>query len=156
MFRQRVHRLAVYTLFEDTSVIAASAYHHIPDNRKHLFLSTTYDHLSPEGLCVIYEKFVAPFRTNAEAARSGTTFYAERIFQMLETGQVSETQIFALYNEMYLTSVRRDEYKVSYDVFAADVDSAGFTINRCQKMWPEDKRLGDDVGDFVVSVEKIR
>ena len=136
-------------------VIGTSAYHHIKDEEKVKFLENMKKHLKKDGKAVIYEKFIHPFTNRIEAARSGITFYTERIYDMMQKENLSETQLFALYNELYLTSVRKDEYKVPYAHFRKDLKKTGFKIIEEKKLWPEDNRFKDQkVGDFVLVLRK--
>ncbi|VVB66346.1 Ubiquinone/menaquinone biosynthesis C-methyltransferase UbiE [Candidatus Gugararchaeum adminiculabundum] len=132
-------------------VIATSAYHHIKDEEKVNFLKNLKGHLRRGGIGVIYEKFVASFHDPAEAAKSGSDFYSQRIADIMKEQKISETQLFALHNELYLTSVRKDEYKVPYARFALDMEKAGLKIVNEIKLWPNDERFNDPkIGDFVI------
>ena len=136
-------------------VIGTSAYHHIPDEQKGAFLGNIKRHLKKDGVGIIYEKFIFPFNSPVEAARSGTNFYEERIYDMMKEEQLSEVQLFALFNEMYLTAVRKEEFKVPYDKFIADLKATGFEVISEVKLWPEDNRFNDPkVGDFVIVFKK--
>ncbi len=135
-------------------VMATSGYHHIQDDRKKAFLLNMKKHKNEQGIAIIYEKFVAPYGDDPlSKARSGTQFYAERIFDMLQSEPLTPEQLFALYNEMFLTSIRRDEFKVTLDHFLSDAKSSGFLIENKTKVWPLDDRFQNpDVGDFVISM----
>jgi ubiquinone/menaquinone biosynthesis C-methylase UbiE len=136
-------------------VLATSAYHHIEDDKKTEFLLNASYHLNKDGRIIIYEKFVAPWIDRASCARSATTFYLERITEMLAHENLSNEQLFGLYNEMYLTAVREDEYKVPLTRFRIDAQKAGLSLEAEKKLWPPDGRFGNpEVGDFVVTLRK--
>jgi SAM-dependent methyltransferase len=134
------------------AAVATSIYHHIEDenDRKGEFPRNVCRHVTGGGDAVIYEKLVSPFSDDREAARAGTVFYMERIEDIMKEEKLSDTQKFALYNELYLTSVRKDEYKVDYKRLMKDFSTAGMRLEREIKMWPPDGRFGDyRVGDFI-------
>ncbi|MEK6887453.1 MAG: class I SAM-dependent methyltransferase [Candidatus Aenigmatarchaeota archaeon] len=137
-------------------VIATSAYHHIKDVTKREFLLNIRSHMESEGILIVYEKAIAPFKNPSEAARSGTEFYAKRIPEMMKNEKLDSHQIFGLYNEIYLSSIRLDEYKVSYQRIVKDLASVGLKIIRTTKLWPKDNRFSNSkVGDFVFLVQKV-
>jgi SAM-dependent methyltransferase len=140
-------------------VVATSIYHHIEDeeDRKGNFVRNVCRHVAGGGDAVIYEKLVTPFSNLLEAARAGTVFYMERIEDIMKEEKLSDVQKFALYNELYLTSVRKDEYKVDYKRFMKDFSAAGMRLAREIKMWPPDGRFGDyRVGDFIFVFRRPR
>jgi hypothetical protein len=82
-------------------------------------------------------------------------FYCERIYDMVVSEKLNKHQLFALFNEMYLTSVRVEEYKVDYDYFVKDLRKNGFKITEEVKTWPKKKTFNDKrVGDFVFVIRK--
>ena len=113
--------------------------------------------MKKDGAAIIYEKFVEAYGDDAlSKAHSGTNFYAERIFDMLRSERLTEEQLFALYNEMFLTSIRKCEFKVPLARFRQDVQKAGLSIDDLMKLWPEDDRFTDaDVGDIVATLKDI-
>lgn len=148
---------AVSMMLEDSFdiALATSAYHHIPDERKQDFLGNINRHLMRGGDLIVYEKFLEPFAGPIDAAKKGTAFYSERIGDMMQEGPLSENQLFALYNELYLTSVRKEEYKVPLERFMQDALAQGFYLIQKKKLWPRDARFGNpDVGDFVIVLRK--
>ena len=73
---------------------------------------------------------------------------------MLQKEKLSHVQSFALHNEMYLTSVREEEYKVPFSRFKEDLEATGLRIKEIVKLWPQDDRFKNpDVGDFVVIIK---
>ncbi len=137
-------------------VIATSPYHHIQDSRKIRFLRNIHKHLKKDGLFIVYEKMVAPFKNRVEAIDSGTVFYNERIKYMLKTEKLSETQIFALFNELYLTAIRRGEYKVPHEYFVKNLRQAGLKIIKEIKLWPKANVFNNKrVGDFVFVIRRV-
>ena len=78
-----------------------------------------------------------------------------RIFDMMQEEELSDPQLFALYNEMYLTSVRIEEYKVPFSRFKEDLEATGLKIEEVKKLWPLDDRFDNPyVGDFVVTIRQ--
>lgn len=136
-------------------VLATSSYHHIKDSQKRDFLKNIVFHLKNSGHLIVYEKIVESFSNEIEAVDSGTKFYLERIKYMMKTEKLSENQVFALFNEQYLTSIRKDEYKVDFQHFQDDINSCGMKIKDYIKLWPqEDIFKNDKVGDFVFLITK--
>ncbi|MFH1326841.1 MAG: hypothetical protein ABIH59_01810 [archaeon] len=57
---------------------------------------------------------------------------------------------------MYLSAIRKEEYKVNYDFFVDDLKSAGFKIVKEIKIWPKEDLFEDPkMGDFVFVIKKI-
>lgn len=127
-------------------VVLTSAYHHIEDKRKVLFLRNAARHLKKDGVVVVYEKFIRHYQTAAEAADAGMEFYKERILQMMRGEKLTQVQLFALYNELYLTAVRKEEYKVPLARFLGDAAQAGLQVVKKECLWP----LGQDAGDWLL------
>lgn len=136
-------------------ILATSAYHHIEDSKKRDFLKNILVHLKENGVLIVYEKIISPFSDKIEAVDSGTKFYLERIKYMMKTETLSENQLFALFNEQYLTAIRQQEYKVDFDYFKEDLNACGLVIKEQIKLWPkEDVFNNDKVGDFVFLIVK--
>lgn len=137
-------------------VLALSAYHHFPDQRKQAFLQNMKTHLKDDGLGIIYEKLVGGFRNEEEAITAGIEFYAKRIKDIAAEEELSEVQKFALFNEMYLTAVRKEEYKVFHAWLMADLKTAGLEVVDKEKVWPKKGEFlrYTDSGDHVISVRK--
>ncbi|MDD5163626.1 MAG: class I SAM-dependent methyltransferase [Candidatus ainarchaeum sp.] len=136
-------------------VLATSAYHHIEDSGKGKFLENAKRHLDENGILVIYEKLIAEFNSKIEAAKAGTNFYAERILDMMGEEKLNQMQLFALYNELYLTAVRKEEYKVPYNRIISDLQKTGFNVLKEIKLWPKNNKFVDPkVGDFVFVCKK--
>jgi len=136
-------------------VLATSSYHHIKDEQKRNFLKNIFSHLKNDGVLIVYEKIVNSFSDKIEAVESGTKFYLERIKYMMKTEKLSENQLFALFNEQYLTAIRHEEYKVDFQHFKDDVENCRMKIKEHIKLWPkEDLFHNDKVGDFVFLIVK--
>ncbi|MEK6829920.1 MAG: class I SAM-dependent methyltransferase [Nanoarchaeota archaeon] len=106
-------------------IVATSSYHHIKDTEKRAYLENISNRLSNKGILVIYEKLVSKFKEPIGAADSASKLYAERIKYLLKTEKPTEKQLFALFNELYLSAIRKGEYKVSYEI-----SLGGFKIHR--------------------------
>ncbi|MBS3094321.1 class I SAM-dependent methyltransferase [Candidatus Pacearchaeota archaeon] len=136
-------------------VLATSSYHHIRDEQKRDFLKNVFAHLKNDGVLIVYEKIVDSFSDKIEAIDSGTKFYLERIKYMMKTEKLSDNQLFALFNEQYLTAIRKEEYKVDFQYFKADVENSGMKIREHIKLWPKENLFHNDkVGDFVFLIVK--
>ena len=136
-------------------VIATSSYHHIKDEEKRRYLNNINTHLKEEGVLIIYEKLVSKFKEPIGAVDSASKLYAERIKYMLQTEKLTEKQLFALFNELYLSAIRKEEYKVSYEYLKEDLESTGFQITEEVKLWPKEDLFDDPkMGDFVIVAEK--
>jgi ubiquinone/menaquinone biosynthesis C-methylase UbiE len=136
-------------------VLATSAYHHIEDSNKEKFLENIKKHLDENGTLVIYEKLIAGFNSKIEAAKAGANFYIERILDMMGEEELNPMQLFALYNELYLTAIRKEEYKVPYKRVVSDLQKSGFSIFREIKLWPKNNKLCDPkAGDFIFVCKK--
>lgn len=136
-------------------VMGTSAYHHIQDEKKVAFLNNMKRNMTPEGTGIIYEKFIAQSGDLFLETMSGMRFYEKRILYMKQHEKLSENQLSALYNELYLTAERIDDYKVSYKRFTEDMQEAGLKIIDKIKIWPKEKGLANKrVGDFVIVFKK--
>ncbi|MBI3190441.1 class I SAM-dependent methyltransferase [archaeon] len=131
-------------------VLATSSYHHIEDKRKRKFLENISAHMKDDGAFIVYEKIIDSFSGISEAIDKGTQFYLERIKYMMKTEKLNENQIFALFNEQYLTSIRHEEYKVDIARFKGDIKACGLKIKKTIKIWPRTNVFNNkNVGDFV-------
>jgi len=133
------------------TIIATSAYHHIEDQRKPQFIDNIIRHSTNDGVIIIYEKFISKHSTSPEAIKSGMIFYAERILDILKEQDINPNQAFGLANEMYLTAVRDQEYKITYEEFVDFISKKGLKIIEEEKLWPKKDRFDDSyIGDFVL------
>ena len=131
-------------------ILMTSAYHHIIDNNKVPFLNTAKKHLKSGGKIIFYEKVVAPWKNLQEQIQSGTEFYKERIYHLLAKEKVSNTILFALYDEMYLTAIRKEEQKVDYNYILSDFKKAGMKVEFEKRIWPRTNVFANNkVGDFL-------
>lgn len=138
-------------------ILATSAYHHIIDKKKRNFLQNIYNHLQDDGFLIIYEKILDKFSNKIEAIDVGTKFYLERIKYMVKTEKINKNQMFALFNEQYLTSIRQEEYKIDYEYFASDIKATGFAMKKVIKMWPKSNIFKNKkVGDFIFLLKKYQ
>jgi len=136
-------------------VVGTSAYHHIKDERKQLFLRNAFKQVKEDGFLVIYEKLLPKFKNSAEAEHAGTIFYKERIADIRKEQRMNRMQEFALYNELYLTAVRKEEFKVPYKRLIRDLKATGFRLAKKTKLWPENGKFKDKkVGDWVIICRK--
>ncbi|MDD5625990.1 MAG: class I SAM-dependent methyltransferase [Patescibacteria group bacterium] len=136
-------------------ILATSSYHHIKDNRKRAFLKNIFSHLKKDGILIVYEKIIDTFSNKIEAVDSSTQFYLERIKYMMKTEKLSKNQLFALFNEQYLTAIRHEEYKVNFQYFKDDIEASGMKIKEYIKLWPKKILFHNDkVGDFVFLIVK--
>ncbi len=135
--------------------LATSSYHHIEDTEKINFLKNICSCLKEDGVLVIYEKFIESFSNKVEAIDSAEKFYLERIKYMINTEELSENQLFALFNEQYLSAIRHEEYKVDLQRFKNDIENSGLKIKEQHKLWPKENLYhNDEVGDFIFLVVK--
>ncbi|GEM_PF-1574220 len=137
------------------TIIATSAFHHITDSRKGLFIDNVVRHLTNDGVFIVYEKFIGKHSSAEEAISSGMRFYSERIIDILAEQDLSSDQAFGLANEMYLTAVRNQEYKVTHEEFIDVVSARKLKIVEEQKLWPNGDRFREStIGDFVIVLQK--
>jgi len=138
-------------------IIATSSYHHIIDENKRKYLNNIYLHLQDDGYLLIYEKMVDKFNDRIEAVDCGTKFYLERIKYILKNENISDNQMFALFNELYLTAIRQDEYKVDFDYLLNDLDNCNLKLKEHFKLWPDTNVFNNEmVGDFVFIIQKTQ
>lgn len=124
-------------------VLSTSSFHHIENKERYVQLVKSI--LSPEGQWVIYEKFVR----KGNSIRAGMEFYAARILDILKEQKLTSEQAFGLANEMYLTAIRDQEYKISLSEFYKLTKD--FTVSEKVKLWPKNKTFDDsDIGDYVM------
>ena len=153
-----IHEDAVKVKINDKFdiIVATSSYHHIKDQEKRIYLKNIQNHLSKDGTLIIYEKLVTKFEDSIGAVDSASKLYAERTKYMLKTEKLTEKQIFALFNEMYLSAIRKGEYKVSYKYLSEDLMATGFKIVKEVKLWPKEDLFNDPkMGDFVFVIKKM-
>ncbi|MBU1202032.1 MAG: class I SAM-dependent methyltransferase [Nanoarchaeota archaeon] len=137
------------------TIVATSAYHHISDDRKELFIDNVVRHLTDYGVFLVYEKFIGEHSTELESIKTGMQFYSERILDILKEQELNPNQAFGLANEMYLTAVRDQEYKVTRKEFVDLVSKKGLKMVEEMKLWPEDDRFRNpEIGDFVMVLKK--
>jgi len=131
-------------------IIATSSYHHIQNKDKSKFLKNIKNKLNKNGVLIVYDKLIADYKNISKQMKTGIDFYGERICEMISSEKLNKLQLFSLFNEMYLTSVRVEEYKVSYDYFFKDLKKNGLKILEEVKTWPKkDVFDNKNVGDFV-------
>jgi len=139
-------------------VTLTSAYHHIENKFKTLFLQKVFKLLKNNGILIIYEKLIRPCKNNKEFAKSNEEFYLRRIeyLKKTESKGLNEKQFNALLNVCTLSMSAKEEYKIDYNYLIKDLDKTGFKVVKEQKIWPnEDLFSNNKVGDFIFVAKKV-
>ena len=138
-------------------ILSNSAYHHIPDEQKLLFMRNLGRHLDNSGRILVGEHFLPEYvEGNLISYRSSVTlFYKERITELEEAGDSPEAIEIIRQTGRYCWE-RSYEYQVCSRIFLADVRKAGLVDAKLKRIWPkrEGGILPEDSGTFLAVVSK--
>lgn len=138
-------------------VILTSAYHHVENKLKIPLLQKIHKLLKKNGILIIYEKAIGPYKNEEEFKRSNKEFYLKRIEYLKETEnkRLSKKQYNALMNICALSASAEEEYKVDYNYIINNFNKAGFSIIKEIKIWPKENLFQNDkIGDFIFITKK--
>ncbi len=134
-------------------ILMNSAYHHIEDDRKVAFLQTAANLLCDDGVILVGEHFLPPYKDREEFRQSVIAFYTKLLQEFEQRNEPVEaidvTRRAGLYcwEGVY-------EYKVSMERFLCDITAAELVLLWKKGVWlfPCDKTdsVMPDVGSFAL------
>lgn len=134
-------------------VILSSAYHHIEDNRKQLFLNHIYRLIKKNGVIIFAENILSEYeRAHVESYRNSVReFYNEVIkTARMANPDISDEAIQLIQHVAQYGIDGHTEYKVNYEVFKQHVANASLTIEKEYKVWPFlNKSIGIKGGNYI-------
>jgi len=130
-------------------ILMNSAYHHIEEERKLPFLRKAVDLLAADGVILVGEHFLPPYKNHKEFCQSVVIFYTKLLKELERKKEPIEAISVIRKSGLYCWEGTY-EYKVSMERFLLDIAAAGLTILKKQSVWS----ITDDVGSFVVSLVK--
>lgn len=137
-------------------IIASSAYHHIEDERKLMFLENLKRHLAEDGVIIFLENILPLFRNEEERKSSAVEFYSRRIIDCIDNYQIRDERLALLSRVMQYERDREYEYKSHYWLFLKHLKQVGLKVIKKQKVWPQNEIfLDNNTGDDIFIVEKI-
>lgn len=121
------------------AIILCSAYHHIEDARKTIFLRKVRDLLSDRGVAYLGENILPPYELGGKQAYTDSVqlFYRE----VLQTARTANpdlpSHVEALISRVAQYGVDGDyEYKTSLDILEQHLRSSQLAIRHAEKVWP--------------------
>ena len=119
-------------------ILMNSAYHHIDDERKKLFLSNARRHLSKNGKIIVGEHFLPDYENNNLPSYQSAVvdFYTKRI-QSLESHGDSQESIEIIKQTGRYCWERNYEYQVSHAIFLEHINASRLYIENETKVWPK-------------------
>lgn len=131
-------------------ILMNSAYHHIQDKKKLLFLKNASALLNTDGVIFIGDHFLPDYFNLFQFKKSVVLFYTKLINELIDRGE-SEIPINVIRRSGLYNYQSDYEYKVSFSVFSEHVTSSGLLLNEINKIWPE-KSYSGNFGTFTISV----
>jgi len=116
-------------------VLANSAYHHIENARKGLFLARLAAHLNPTGQILIGDHFLPEFVDDDAGLSNALDLFYEPLLVELTLRGTSEVACEVVRKSVELARRREVEFKVSWSRFVQDVADAGLIIDRVVDVW---------------------
>lgn len=130
-------------------ILLNSAYHHIENHRKLLFLENVKNLLAPDGLVFVGEHFLPPYRN----FRASVDAFYQPLIEYLHQEGVEEAVIDIIRSSMRYTVKRRYEYKASYRRFLCDFASRRFSEISRISVW-QHPLLSPNAGTFLVVLRR--
>jgi len=135
-------------------ILMNSAYHHIEDQRKQLFLASARRVLAPAGRIIIGDHFLPPYHDQASFHLSVQTFYGALLETLRVRGESDLAQNTIRCAGLY--TYRRDyEYKVSWERFIDDVASARLVVEHRIPVWQPDASATGFVGTMALTLRPV-
>nr|MBA4405600.1 hypothetical protein [Nanoarchaeum sp.] len=139
--------------------ILTSAYHHIKNKDKSSLLKKIYDMLKSDGVIIIYEELLRPYKNEKEFYKNNLEFYNYRI------SYLKKHNLHGKYNNVFdmlknvceMSGVGKHEWKITYDYIYNDLNKNGFKIEKIKKVWPQTNVFKNEkVGDFIIVAKKVK
>ncbi len=133
-------------------VVMASAYHHIEDDRKLIFLQRIERLIRAGGSAVIAENILPEYDRGARSAYTAAIrqFYREVLKEVENAKPPHLDEARALIKRVAQYGYDGDyEYKVCYSLFMDHMAKANLKIVRERRVWPPDNAIGQNGGNYV-------
>lgn len=115
-------------------VIANSGYHHIQDRLKVSFLEKLKSLVSKQGVIIISDNFLPPYKFEKERLDSVNLYY-DSLQQYLLQNEANEETIWALNEIRTLELEHKEEYKVDFQRFKSHVEYSGLKFGSIIQVW---------------------
>jgi ubiquinone/menaquinone biosynthesis C-methylase UbiE len=132
-------------------ITASSAYHHIDDGSKQVFLNNLSKHLTNDGIILVCENFLPNYQTPQEKAESIRKYYGE-LQNYYKNGNSTEQSLKAITQVEYLEGTI--EQKVSFRVFKEQIANAKLFIDSDVIVWQPGSLQKDNAGSHVLILKK--
>jgi len=139
-------------------IMMASAYHHIEDHRKVLFLRRVHQFLGASGRAVMAENILPSYSDDDPGSyrRAVERFYASVLRTARHDNPALPTHVAQLIERVAQYGYDGDyEYKVCMPILLRDLAAAALEVVSIRKVWPETNELGDDAGNFVLLLRRL-
>jgi SAM-dependent methyltransferase len=130
-------------------VLANSAYHHIPDDRKVEFLKAARALVAEDGAILIGEHFLPPYRGLSEFREAVVFFYTQLLGELQNREELPSAVDVIRQSALYCW-LGEYEYKVSWELFLDHCAVAGLGVERVSRIWQPDALRDSDTGTFAV------
>jgi|ERR1051326_1182652 SAM-dependent methyltransferase len=134
-------------------ILMNSAYHHIEDSKKTAFLRNAAHLLAEGGAILMGEHFLPSYRSDEEFRQSVVSFYKRLIDELENRGEPAEAINVIRRSGLYCWEGIY-EYKVSWERFSRDLNSAELYLLKSNVVWSYPDRRGapsedtDKIGSF--------
>jgi SAM-dependent methyltransferase len=118
-------------------ILMNSAYHHIPDSRKLLFLQSARQTLTPEGRIILGEHFLPSYDGPQSFRESVIRFYSALI-EALIIREASDQAVNTIRCAAVYTLERNYEFKVSWEHFHNDLTASSLVCEHFVPIWKPD------------------
>jgi SAM-dependent methyltransferase len=135
-------------------ILMNSAYHHIEDQRKQLFLVNARRHLAPAGRIIIGDHFLPSYHDDASFRLSVQTFYGALLNALRVRGESEMAQNTIRCAGLY-TYCREYEYKVSWERFIDDVASAALIVEHRIPVWQQNPSASAFIGTMALTLRPM-
>lgn len=131
-------------------ICISSGYHHIEDIYKIKFLKNIKDHLKKDGIILLCENFLPPYKDKRSRDKAIKIYYQE-LRKYYSNGNASREAVKVLDDVENRDLNNTEEHKVSFDVFKEHVALAGLKVDQTISVWQPDS---DDFGSRVLILKK--
>lgn len=129
-------------------ITASSAYHHIPDQDKRVFLENMRQHITDDGFVLVCENFLPSYSTSRERMESIHQYY-NQLIDSYERGNATSESIEAIREVFELEKSGTEEHKVSFEIFCQDIRDL-FTVFQDIVVWQTETLRADNAGSHVL------
>lgn len=132
-------------------ILASFTYHHIPDSQKLAFLKSAVRNLKNNGLIIIGDEFLPPFKTKSKKIAAIKKFY--RYFtDYLKRKKASKETLAAFQDSLEESLKGVEEYKTSLAVFRAQLHKLDLKIEKMIPIYP--RKRSANMGCKVIVISK--